>query len=121
MNERHELTERNFLRIYRINWGISGPLLFLFAWPYVIAGGILGVADLLTFTGALFFAVPFTLTVIHGHIAMALGSLHREVFYAWQRKKGVVFRTLFHPVLFTTRLRLSLLALSFIFLVAGMA
>jgi hypothetical protein len=120
VNKQHELTESNYQRIYRINWGLSGPLLLLFAWPYALAAEILGNPPILVYMGALFFSVPFTLTVIHGHISMALGSLHRDMFYAWQTKKGIIFRYFFHPMLFRTRFRLAMILASFIGLLAGL-
>lgn len=113
-----ELNEKNYARIYRINWLICGPLLILFGWPfYIIVESMM--SPLLAYISALFFSIPFTLTILHGHISVALGVLHRDNYYSWQRKKKSLLRLLLHPALFSTRLRLSLLAIALIFLLVA--
>lgn len=111
-----ELNTANYLRIYRLNWLMCGPLLLLFAWPYVILAELLQVTSLLLVTGSLFFSIPFTLTVLHGHISVAVGPLHRIRYYEWQMNLPGFFKFPFHPILFRTRIRISLVTLSLVFL-----
>lgn len=91
-------------------------MLILFAWPYYFLSTILDI-DLLTATiGSLFFSGPFAMTVLHGHVTMALGTLHRDNYYYWLEKYPLSYGLLFHPIMFRTRFRLMLLMISFIIL-----
>lgn len=113
-----ELTERNFTRIYRLNWAICGPLLVLFGWPYyLVASTMLG--EPVGLIGSFFFSLSFTLTIIHGHIAVAVGALQMETYHAWHQQSSGFFRFAFHPVLFSTRFRLLSLILSLLLVLAG--
>ncbi len=114
-----EINEKNFKRIYRINWILCGPLLLIFSWPYLIIGEMAELPLLFLLTGSLFFAVPFTLTVLHGHISVALGTLQRGLYYEWQKKKVGFFKYPFHPVLFMTRMRIVMIGFSLIFFSIG--
>ncbi|HAC14694.1 MAG TPA: hypothetical protein DCE78_01935 [Bacteroidetes bacterium] len=111
-----ELTINNFKRIYRLNWIISGPVLFMFAWPYFILSRILDQHIYYSMLGCFLFAIPFTLTILHGHISVAIGPLHRNNFYKWQQNKKGITKLAFHPVLFSTKIRLILIMLSLILL-----
>lgn len=115
-----ELTETNYNRIYRLNWLISGPLLVILGWPYLLLAEVLELNFLSALLGALFFSVPFSLTILHGHISVAVGTLHRDRYYAWQNTKTGVYKYTFNPVLFTTRVRLILISLSILILVLGL-
>ncbi|MCC5925043.1 MAG: hypothetical protein JJU41_00660 [Bacteroidetes bacterium] len=101
-----ELQEANFSRIYRINWLICGPLLVLFGWPYYLLISP-DAEQSIALAGSFFFSLTFTLTIIHGHIAVALGALHMDVYYEWHKKSARFPKIPFHPVLFTTRFRLT--------------
>jgi hypothetical protein len=114
----NELAKKNFERIYRINWVLCGPFLLMFGWPYYMVASLFS-PTLLALTGALFFSIPFTLTILHGHISVAVGALHRDQFYDWQSRRNKFFRVSFHPVLFTTRFRLILLSISLMLMGVG--
>jgi TRAP-type mannitol/chloroaromatic compound transport system permease small subunit len=114
-----ELNKANYKRIYKINWLICGPLLLLFAWPYLLLAEMIQVPDLLGLTGSIFFSIPFTLTVLHGHISVAVGSLHRTRYYNWQTNLPGIFKYPFHPVLFRTRIRLAIIGVSLTILFIG--
>ncbi|MFW6348066.1 MAG: hypothetical protein ACOC2C_05595 [Cyclonatronaceae bacterium] len=109
-----ELSVRNFKRICIINWSFTLPVLLLFAWPYYLAGSWLGLSGPLLFAGAFIFGLPFMMTVLHGHVTMALGALHRHHYYEWLSRYPLSYGFMFHPVMFRTRFRLiiALLALS---------
>ena|SRR5690606_3363576 len=111
-----ELTINNFKRIYKLNWIMSGPILILFAWPYYILAQLLDLLIFNTILGSILFATPFTLTILHGHISLALGPLQRDNYYKWQQNKKGIAKLTFHPVLFTTRVRLSIIVISLILL-----
>ncbi len=111
-----ELTERNYKRISMINWLLTPAMLILFSWPYYYLCQVLQIDHFTSIVGALFFASPFTMTVLHGHITMALGSLHRHHYYDWLEQHPLSFGLLFHPIMFRTRFRLILLLVSFIIL-----
>lgn len=114
-----ELNSRNFKRISLINWLISGPLLILFAWPYLIIAGSIGIHELIIVAGSLLFAIPFSLTIIHGHISVAVGPLHRDSYYYWQQNRKGLLKWAFHPELFRTRIRLGMIFSSLAFLLIG--
>lgn len=114
-----ELTPENFKRISLINWVLTIPLLILFAWPYTYLGSVAGMEPWILYPGAVLFAAPFTLTILHGHTTLALGSVHRHHYYEWLKDHPLTFGLLFHPVLFTTRLRLILLVASLILFLSG--
>jgi hypothetical protein len=107
-----ELTHRNFFRINLINWSLTLPMLFLFAWPYYLICRWLGIGELLSYFGALLFAFPFMITILHGHVTMALGAIHRHHYYEWLSRYPLTYGFLFHPVMFRTRFRFSLILFS---------
>ena len=65
------------------------------------------------------FALPFTITIIHGHVTMALGSVHRSHYYDWLVIHSYTYGLFFSRMVVKTRFRLILLILSLIFLPVG--
>jgi len=114
-----ELTEKNFLRICFINWALSVPLLLIFAWPYFFLCELFHIPKVISFSGAIFFALPFMLTILHGHVTMAVGSAHRVHYYNWLQKYPFSYGILFHTIITGTRFRLILFALSIFILMVG--
>ena len=91
----------------------------MFGWPYYLlvvpgAGVEVGLA------GGFLFSLTFTLTILHGHIAVALGSLHIDQYYGWQMSKKALSRLAFHPVLFTTRFRVMVFSISIVLLMGSL-
>lgn len=115
-----ELNEANYRRISIINWMLTVPMMVLFAWPYFYAANLMGLNTLYCYTGAFIFATPFMLTILHGHVTMALGSLHRHHYYDWMiQEKPLTYGLFFHPMFVKTRFRLIMLILSLLFLPVG--
>jgi hypothetical protein len=115
-----ELNESNYKRIAVINWILTVPMMVLFAWPYFFGAGLLGMDLTLKYIGAFIFASPFMLTILHGHVTMALGSVHRHHYYDWMtEEKPLTFGLFFHPIFVKTRFRLILLIISLILLPVG--
>lgn len=115
----NELNEKNFLRICFINWFLSVPLLFIFAWPYFIICDFFAIPRFIGFPGAIFFALPFMLTLLHGHVTMAIGAVHRVHYYDWLQNYPFTYGLLFHPLIVRTRFRLSLFFVSLILFLIG--
>lgn len=108
-----ELNESNYKRIAIINWILTVPMVILFAWPYLLCVQLLNINMTLKYAGALLFSAPFMLTILHGHVTMALGAAHRHHYYKWMNEdKPLTFGLLFHPVFVKTRFRLILLVIS---------
>jgi hypothetical protein len=116
-----ELSEKNYRRIALINWGMSVPLLLIFAWPYYFLCHSVGISRAVAFPGAILFALPFMLTILHGHVTMALGALHRHHYYNWLKEYPFTYGVLFHPMITGTRFRLTLFILSLGILATGYA
>ncbi len=114
-----ELSENNYIRIVVINWAICVPLIVLFAWPYYHAAKLVGMDESFRYLGAFMFALPFMITILHGHVTMALGSVHRQHYYTWLKNHPYTFGLFFHPMLVKTRFRIILLLVSLIFLPIG--
>lgn len=115
-----ELNKSNYRRIALINWGLTVPLMVLFAWPYFYGGRLLGLNEMFCYIGAFIFALPFMLTILHGHVTMALGSVHRHHYYDWMNdEKPLTYGLLFHPVFVSTRFRLIMLVVSLALLPLG--
>lgn len=114
-----ELNEGNYKRIYLINWLLTVPLLVLFAWPYYHAARLLEMDEAFRYLGALIFATPFMITLLHGHITMAIGSVHRHLYYHWLETYPLTWGLLFHPLLVRTRFRLVMLVSSLLLLPVG--
>lgn len=118
MNQQ-ELSPRNFKRICIINWLLSVPFLVLFAWPYWYLANFASIERTITYAGCIFFSIPFMLTILHGHVTMALGEAHRHHYYDWLTEHGLTYGLFFHPVMTRTRFRLILLVVSLLLLLAG--
>jgi len=114
-----ELNEKNYLRICFINWALSVPLLLIFAWPYFLTTELLGIPKIMALPGSIFFALPFMLTLLHGHVTMAVGVVHRIHYYEWLQSFPFTYGLLFHPIIVKTRFRLSLFIASVLLFLAG--
>lgn len=114
-----ELSEKNYRRITLINWLIILPLLVLFAWPYYFACQLLNAGLYSSLIGSTLFALPFTATILHGYVTMALGSLHRHHYYQWLSSNPLTYGLLFHELFISTRFRLIILLASILLLVLG--
>lgn len=114
-----ELSESNYRRIAFINWALSVPLLLIYAWPFYFICEIFGVHKAISFPGSIIFALPFMLTILHGHVTMALGASHRRHYYSWLAEFPLTYGLLFHSVIISTRFRLFLFLLSMILLLIG--
>jgi len=112
----NELTTSNYRRISIINWLLSLPMLFLFAWPYVYVCELLNLDIYVTLLGSFLFSVPFTATIVHGHVTLALGTAHRMHYYRWVAQKPYRYAYIFHPDFAKTRYRLALFFISLILL-----
>ena len=114
-----ELSERNFKRIHAVNWLISLPLLLLFAWPYHFACSLLHIDPVVSGIGSLVFAAPFMITILHGHVTMALGQPHRHHYYKWLSSHPLSYGLLFHEIMPRTRFRIILLIVSMTLMLTG--
>lgn len=114
-----EFSNSNFIRISLINWILSVPMIVLFAWPYYYTAKLIGLAEALRYIGAFIFSIPFMITIIHGHVTMALGSIHRIHYYSWLKTNPHTFGIFYNEVLISTRFRLILLIISLLFLPVG--
>lgn len=102
-----ELSEKNYRRIALLNWSLVLPLLLIFAWPYHLICELAGIDKAYRYAGSVLFALPFAITILHGHVTMALGSLHRHHFYNWLEKYPTSYGLFFHRVFISTRFRLA--------------
>lgn len=114
-----ELSESNYRRIAVINWALSLPLLLIFSWPYFLLSQLIEISKIPAFIGAIFFALPFMLTILHGHVTMALGTVHRHHYYDWLQEFPFTYGILFHPIITRTRFRLILFVISLIIFALG--
>ncbi|MCG2587442.1 hypothetical protein [Rhodohalobacter sulfatireducens] len=114
-----ELSESNYRRIAYINWALSVPLLLIFSWPFYFLCEIFHIYKAISFPGSIIFGLPFMLTILHGHVTMALGASHRQHYYAWLKERPLTYGLLFHNIIISTRFRLSLFFLSMFILLIG--
>jgi hypothetical protein len=114
-----ELSEKNYKRICFINWALAIPLLLIFSWPYYFLCHLFELSRIISFIGSIIFALPFMLTILHGHVTMALGAVHRHHYYDWLQGYPFTFGVLFHPIIISTRFRLVLFFISLLLLVTG--
>lgn len=114
-----ELDIYNYKKICYINGVIFPPLLVLLSWPYYYAGLIFELSNLILYGGALIFGLPFTLTILHGIVTVSIGSVQRDYFYKWLKERPYSFGLLFHPLMVSTRFRLSLISFSLLVLLIG--
>lgn len=113
-----ELHESNYIRICVINWLLTGPVLLVFGLPYYIVGGHIVSNLIVLIVGALLFSTPFLITVLHGHVTMAIGKAHRHHYYEWLSRHPLSCGLGFHFIMTTTRFRLTLILLSLLLLLA---
>lgn len=102
-----ELNPSNYRRVARINFLMSIPLFGLFAWigfalPYAIYPHALS-----ALIASMIMAFPLMLTMLHGHVTIALGVIHRDLYYQWLARKGNTMGWFFHPIFTKTTFRLS--------------
>ena len=114
-----ELSEKNYKRINTINWTLTVPMMVLFAWPYYQASQMIGIDDLFTYPGAFIFAMAFMITILHGHVTMALGAAHRDHYYRWLEENPLTFGLLFHHMMVSTRFRITLVIAGIIIMLIG--
>ncbi|HET6528202.1 MAG TPA: hypothetical protein VFG39_05580 [Balneolaceae bacterium] len=114
-----ELNSKNYRRICIINWMLAVPFFIIFSWPYLYLSHFAGIEKFMAYTGCILFSAPFLITILHGHVTMALGEAHRHHYYNWLNEHPLTYGLLFHPVVTGTRFRLILLAASFLVFVAG--
>lgn len=114
-----ELSPKNYKRISIINWLLSVPLIILFAIPYLLIAELINAQTIISYIGAFLFSIPFSLTILHGHVTMALGSLHRHHYYEWLKENTLTYGLFFHPMFTRTRFRLILIVLSLGILALG--
>ncbi|NBB76705.1 MAG: hypothetical protein GVY02_04940 [Bacteroidetes bacterium] len=114
-----ELRESNYRRIALINWALSVPLLLIFSWPFFFLGEVFEIHAAIKFSGAIFFGLPFMLTILHGHVTMALGAAHRHHYYHWLAGHPLTFGLLFHQIIISTRFRLILFFVSLLIMAVG--
>jgi len=100
---------------------MSVPLLLIFSWPYYFFCHELGINRIATLAGSITFALPFMFTILHGHVTMALGAVHRHHYYNWLQGFPFTYGLLFHPIIISTRFRLILFGVSFLNLAIGYA
>ena len=115
-----ELNPGNFKRISIINWLLSFPFFVLFSWPYLYVAEFAGLQNIIGYLGCIFFSVPFMITILHGHVTMALGEAHRHHYYDWLSEHPLTYGLLFHPVMMRTRFRLILLVVSLLLFFTGL-
>ncbi len=116
---RTELSESNFRRISWINILLTPPLLLVFAWPFYFILNQLPLPATLVYVATFCFAFPFTLTILHGHVTIAIGAPHRLHYYQWLLKHSFSYGLLIRPLFFSTRFRLILLVLGVGILIIG--
>ena len=114
-----ELSQGNYKRITIINCLLTVPLIVLFAYPYLYLAHLLSIQENIIYIGCFLFALPFTLTIMHGHVTMALGAAHRHHYYQWMEERPLTYGLLFHPVMTSTRFRLILVLLSLVLIPGG--
>lgn len=119
MTNNSELNTGNYKRIFYINCLLSVPLLVLFAWPFLVFSRLLSISPLVFYPGSLLFSFPFMLTILHGHVTLALGSAHRHHYYEWLQNNSLTYGLLYHPMFRRTRFRLVVFALSVMVLASG--
>lgn len=119
VSKQQELNPDNYRRICLINLLLSIPLFILFSWPYLYIAEFLAIKDFITYSGSIFFAVPFMITIHHGYATMSLGEMHRHLYYEWLVEHPLTYGLFFHPLMMRTRFRLILLTVSILILIAG--
>lgn len=115
----NELNDSNYRRIAFVSWALSVPLLLIFSWPYFFLSDFYSIHKMIAFPGSILFGLPFMVTILHGHVTLALGAAHRHHFYDWLDAHPYTFGLLFHSVIISTRFRLFLLFISLVMFAVG--
>ncbi|HLR90030.1 MAG TPA: hypothetical protein VK040_03680 [Balneolaceae bacterium] len=115
----NELNENNYRRISYVSWALSVPLLLIFSWPYFFLSDFYSIHKMIAFPGSILFGLPFMLTILHGHVTLALGAAHRHHYYNWLNHHPYSFGLFFHNIVISTRFRLSLLLASLVLFTVG--
>lgn len=102
-----ELSPKNYRRVALINFLMSLPLFGLFSWIGFALLYQLYPHLLSALLGALFLGLAMMLTMLHGHVTVALGVTHRELYYQWLNQRGNKLGLFFFPIFTSTRFRLS--------------
>jgi len=118
-NRKNELTHNNYKRISIINWSLAPLLMFFFSWPFFRLGEMAHSNFILNYAGSLLFAFGFSLTILHGHVSIAIGSLHRHLYYQWLSENKFTYGFLFLNFMTRTSVRLSFILVAVLFQLAG--
>lgn len=89
---------------------MSIPLFGLFSWISFSLSYALIIRWELSLVTASFCAFPLMLTMLHGHVTMAIGVSHRDKYYEWLNKKNNPWGWFFHPLFISTKFRFAGLA-----------
>jgi hypothetical protein len=114
-----ELHHKNYIRICVINWLLTPVLMFFFSWPYFKMGQMLHLDSSLALLGSIVFGFSFMLTILHGHVSVAIGNLHRGLYYEWLESHPYSYGIMFHKGMTTTRFRISLILIAITILIFG--
>lgn len=106
-----ELSIYNFRRVGIINLLMSIPLFGLFGWISFSLCYALEKNWILSLVAATLCAFPLMLTMLHGHVTMAIGVSHRDHYYQWLNQKTNRWGWFFHPIFISTKFRFSGLAI----------
>lgn len=98
---------------------LAAPFFIILSWPYWYISHFAGIENFIAYAGCILFSAPFMITILHGHVTMALGEAHRHHYYHWLNENPYTYGLLFHPIITSTRFRLVLLAASFLLFVGG--
>lgn len=118
-SRKNELTDNNFKRISVINWSLAPLLMFFFSWPFFRLGEMADSNIYFNYAGTLLFAFGFSLTILHGHVSVAIGSLHRHLYYKWLTENKFTYGFLFTNFMTKTSVRLSFILIAVFFQIAG--
>lgn len=113
----HDSTD-HFTRISIINALLFAPVTMVFAVPYFKIGSLWISSFTTLLTGSLLFALPFTLTLIHGHVTTSLGKTHRHLYYEWIERTLRLPQSPVAPLrmMMTTRFRIGMMIISLVWL-----
>jgi|AntAceMinimDraft_1070359.scaffolds.fasta_scaffold14523_2 hypothetical protein len=106
-----ELSTKNFHRVGIINLLMSIPLFGLFSWIGFSLCYALQNNWPISLIAATLCAFPMMLTMLHGHVTMAIGVTHRDKYYHWLNQKTNPWGWFFHPIFISTKFRFSGLAI----------
>lgn len=118
-SKKNELTHTNYKRISLINWCLTPLLMFFFSWPFFRLGAMAHSNLFFNYSGSLLFAFGFALTILHGHVSVAIGSLHRHLYYEWLMENRFTYGFLFLNYMTKTSFRLSVIFLAFLLQLFG--